>query len=199
MLNCSYIFYKDVVWSRKASNFLRLINDLHPTWTVKQHSEFRCSEISILIFFSPIPKYCTASSTVSIYFSQIGILPFSILIATLLSSFSLWTKHFYLPMTIYNFIYCHRQIKLQYRWQFSTLPHRFCTVIKYDQIFSGSIIITDMLRRPVQLLHILSNSSRSIPLRQCYISAFPRIYSINRADISWRIYLVALHIFTSCM
>lgn len=122
MLNCSYIFYKDVVWSRKASNFLRLINDLHPTWTVKQHSEFRCSEISILIFFSPIPKYCTASSTVSIYFSQIGILPFSILIATLLSSFSLWTKHFYLPMTIYNFIHCHRQIKLQYRWQFSTLP-----------------------------------------------------------------------------
>ena len=78
-------------------------------------------------------------------------------------------------------------------------PHRFCTVIKYDQIFSGSIIITDMLRRPVQLLHILSNSSRSIPLLQCYISAFPRIYSINRADISWRIYLVALHIFTSCM
>ena len=190
MLNYSYIFYKDVVWSRKASNFLRLINDLHNTWTVKQHSEFRCSEISILIFFSPIPKYCTASSTVSIYFSQIGILPFSILIATLLSSFSLWTKHFYLPMTIYNFIHCHRQIKLQYRWQFSTLP---------TSVLSGSIIITDMLRRPVQLLHILSNSSRAIPLLQCYISAFPRIYSINRADISWRIYLVALHIFTSCM
>lgn len=75
----------------------------------------------------------------------------------------------------------------------------FAPSLNMTRFFSGSIIITDMLRRPVQLLHILSNSSRSIPLLQCYISAFPRIYSINRADISWRIYLVALHIFTSCM
>lgn len=75
----------------------------------------------------------------------------------------------------------------------------FAPSLNMTSFFSGSIIITDMLRRPVQLLHILSNSSRSIPLLQCYISAFPRIYSINRADISWRIYLVALHIFTSCM
>ena len=75
----------------------------------------------------------------------------------------------------------------------------FAPSLNMTRFFSGSIIITDMLRRPVQLLHILSNSSRSIPLLQCYISAFLRIYSISRAYISWRIYLVALHIFTSCM
>ena len=86
------------------------------------------------------------------------------------------------------------QVAVQYSAHIGFAPSLYMT-----RFFSGSIIITDMLRRPVQLLHILSNSSRSIPLLQCYISAFPRIYSINRADISWRIYLVALHIFTSCM
>ena len=64
---------------------------------------------------------------------------------------------------------------------------------------SGSIIITDMLHRPVQLLHILPNSSRSIPLLQCNVSTFPHIHSYQRAGTSWRIYLVAPHILTSCM
>ena len=75
----------------------------------------------------------------------------------------------------------------------------FAPSLNMTRSFLEVSLLQNMLRRPVQLLHILSNSSRSIPLLQCYISAFPRIYSINRADISWRIYLVALHIFTSCM
>lgn len=69
------------------------------------------------------------------------------------------------------------------------------------QIFlqSGSIIITDMLHRPVLLPHILSDFSRSIPLLQCNVSTFPHIHSYQRAGTSWRIYLVARHILTSCM
>lgn len=62
----------------------------------------------------------------------------------------------------------------------------------------GSIIITDMLHRPVQLLHILPNSSRSIPLLQCNVSTFPHVHS-KRAGISWRTCLVAPHILTSCI
>lgn len=64
---------------------------------------------------------------------------------------------------------------------------------------SGSIIITDMLHRPVLLPHILSDFSRSIPLLQCNVSTFPHIHSYQRAGTSWRIYLVAPHILTSCM
>ena len=64
---------------------------------------------------------------------------------------------------------------------------------------SGSIIITDMLHRPVLLPHILSDFSRSIPLLQCNVSTFPHIHSYQRAGTSWRIYLVARHILTSCM
>ena len=51
-----------------------------------------------------------------------------------------------------------------------------------------SIIITDMLHRPAQLLCILSGFYRSMPLR---------FYS--KTGISWRTYLVATHILTSCM
>ena len=42
-------------------------------------------------------------------------------------------------------------------------------------------------------------SSRSIPLLQCNVSTFPHIHSYQRAGTSWRIYLVARHILTSCM
>ena len=42
-------------------------------------------------------------------------------------------------------------------------------------------------------------SSRSIPLLQCNVSTFPHIHSYQRAGTSWRIYLVAPHILTSCM
>mgnify|MGYP007002620606 CR=1 FL=1 len=42
---------------------------------------------------------------------------------------------------------------------------------------SGSIIITDMLHRPVLLPHILSDFSRSIPLLQCHISTLFLIHS----------------------
>ena len=42
-------------------------------------------------------------------------------------------------------------------------------------------------------------SSRSIPLLQCNVSTFPHVHSYQRAGTSWRIYLVAPHILTSCM
>ena len=42
---------------------------------------------------------------------------------------------------------------------------------------SGSIIITDMLHRPVLLPHILSDFSRSIPLLQCHISTLLHVHS----------------------
>ena len=47
------------------------------------------------------------------------------------------------------------------------------------QIFlqSGSIIITDMLHRPVLLPHILSDFSRSIPLLQCHVSTLLHVHS----------------------
>lgn len=41
---------------------------------------------------------------------------------------------------------------------------------------SGSIIITDMLHRPVLLPHILSDFSRSIPLLQCNVSTFLHVH-----------------------
>ena len=41
---------------------------------------------------------------------------------------------------------------------------------------SGSIIITDMLHRPVLLPHILSDFSRSIPLLQCHVSTLLRVH-----------------------
>lgn len=63
---------------------------------------------------------------------------------------------------------------------------------------SGSIIITDMLHRPVLLPHILSDFSRSIPLLQCHVSTLLHVHS-KRAGISLRTYLVAPHILTSCM
>ena len=42
---------------------------------------------------------------------------------------------------------------------------------------SGSIIITDMLHRPVLLPHILSDFSRSIPLLQCNVSTLLHVHS----------------------
>jgi hypothetical protein len=36
-------------------------------------------------------------------------------------------------------------------------------------------------------------------LLQCNVSTFPHIHSYQRAGTSWRIYLVAPHILTSCM
>ena len=47
------------------------------------------------------------------------------------------------------------------------------------QIFlqSGSIIITDMLHRPVLLPHILSDFSRSMPLLQCHVSTLLHVHS----------------------
>ena len=96
-----------------------------------------------------------------------------------------------------------RQQKIHTGGRSLLCPHRSCTVIQIDRIADflqpGSIIITDMLHRPVQLLHILPNSSRSIPLLQCNVSTFPHIHSYQRAGTSWRIYLVAPHILTSCM
>ena len=41
---------------------------------------------------------------------------------------------------------------------------------------SGSIIITDMLHRPVLLPHILSDFSRSIPLLQCHVSTLLHVH-----------------------
>lgn len=127
--SCHFPVYHSInsyIFLSKFSNFLVIIsleNRLSKNLIIRLFLILFSIILSYYASFAILfPKYCTASSTVSIYFSQIGILPFSILIATLLSSFSLWTKHFYLPMTIYNFIHCHRQIKLQYRWQFSTLP-----------------------------------------------------------------------------
>ena len=62
--------------------------------------------------------------------------------------------------------------KFTYKWQVSTLPtsesHRhFMTEFFFTK--SRSIIITDMLHRPAQLLCILSDFSRSLPLFQCHI------------------------------
>ena len=42
---------------------------------------------------------------------------------------------------------------------------------------SGSIIITDMLHRPVLLPHILSDFSRSMPLLQCHVSTLLHVHS----------------------
>ena len=61
--------------------------------------------------------------------------------------------------------------KFTYRWQVSTLPtsesHRhFMTEFSPK---SRSIIITDMLHRPAQLLRTLSGFSRSMPLPQCHV------------------------------
>ena len=72
-------------------------------------------------------------------------------------------------------------------------PHRNCTVILWLNFIQNfrSIIITDMLHRPAQLLCILSGSYRSMPL-------FFTLFQI-RASTSRRTYLVATHILTSCM
>ena len=64
---------------------------------------------------------------------------------------------------------------------------------------SGSIIITDMLHRPVLLPHILSDFSRSIPLLQCNVLTLLHTFTLKRAGTSLRTYLVARHILTSCM
>ena len=68
-----------------------------------------------------------------------------------------------------------------------------------------SIIITDMFHRPAQLLCILSGFYRSMPLLQWIVlRGFLSIPSRSlrkqiRAGISWRTYIVATHILTSCM
>ena len=63
---------------------------------------------------------------------------------------------------------------------------------------SGSIIITDILLRPVLLPHILSDF---LAPYLCFNVMFQHFFTftLKRAGISLRTYLVAPHILTSCM
>ena len=63
---------------------------------------------------------------------------------------------------------------------------------------SGSIIITDMLHRPVLLPHILSDH---LAPYLCFNVMFQHFFTftLKRAGTSLRTYLVAPHILTSCM
>lgn len=82
-------------------------------------------------------------------------------------------------------------------------PHRSCTVIQIDRTANLFTIrkyhYHGYASSPCVTATHFVRSSRSIPLLQCNVSTFPHIHSYQRAGTSWRIYLVARHILTSCM
>ena len=82
-------------------------------------------------------------------------------------------------------------------------PHRSCTVIQIDRTANFLTIrkyhYHGHASSPCVTATHFVRSSRSIPLLQCNVSTFPHVHSYQRAGTSWRIYLVAPHILTSCM
>ena len=97
----------------------------------------------------------------------------------------------------------HRQIKCNTGDRSLLCPHRSCTVIQIDRTANFLTIrkyhYHGYASSPCVTATHFVRSSRSIPLLQCNVSTFPHIHSYQRAGTSWRIYLVAPHILTSCM